>query len=73
MVGKVLVTGATGNTDPELVPALRSAGVDVRAFVQDKSKVQPLKDVGVEIVVGDFDRPETIGPAVEDFGKIYLL
>jgi uncharacterized protein YbjT (DUF2867 family) len=71
--GKVLVTGATGNTGSGLVPALRSAGVDVRAFVRDESKAQPLKDAGAEIVVGDLDRPETIEPAVEGVDKIYLL
>jgi uncharacterized protein YbjT (DUF2867 family) len=72
-VGKVLVTGATGNTGSGLVPALRNAGVDVRALVRDESKAQPLKDVGAEIVVGDLDQPETIAPAVEGVDKIYLL
>jgi uncharacterized protein YbjT (DUF2867 family) len=72
-MAKVLVTGATGNTGSGLVPALRSAGIDVRAFVRDEAKAQPLKDMGVEIVVGDLDRPETIGPAVEGVDKIYLL
>jgi uncharacterized protein YbjT (DUF2867 family) len=71
--GKVLVTGATGNTGSGLVPALRSAGVDVRAFVRDESKAQPLKDVGAEVFVGDLDQPETIEPAVEGVDKIYLL
>jgi len=72
-VGKVLVTGATGNTGSGLVPALRSAGVDVRAFVRDEAKAQPLQEAGAEIVVGDLDQPETIGPAVEGVDKIYLL
>jgi uncharacterized protein YbjT (DUF2867 family) len=71
--GKVLVTGATGNTGSGLVPALRSAGVDVRAFVRDETKAQPLKDVGAEVIVGDLDQPETIEPAVEGVDKIYLL
>lgn len=71
--GKVLVTGATGNTGSGLVPALRDAGVNVRAFVRDESKAQPLKDMGVEIVVGDLDKPETIDPAVEGVDKIFLL
>ncbi len=71
--GKVLVTGATGNTGSGLVPTLRGAGVDVRVFVRDESKAQPLKDMGAEVVVGDLDRPETIGPAVEGVDKIYLL
>ena len=71
--GRVLVTGATGNTGSGPVPALRSAGVEVRALVRDEAKAQPLKDVGAEIVVGDLDRPETIAPAVEGVDKIYLL
>jgi uncharacterized protein YbjT (DUF2867 family) len=71
--GKVLVTGATGNTGSALVPALRSAGLDVRVFVRNEAKAQPLKDLGVEVVVGDLDRPETIGPAVEGVDKVYLL
>ncbi|MCI0393895.1 MAG: SDR family oxidoreductase [Chloroflexi bacterium] len=71
--GKVLVTGATGNTGSGLVPALRAAGVDVRALVRDEAKAQPLRDVGAELVVGDLDQPETIGPAVEGVDKIYLL
>jgi uncharacterized protein YbjT (DUF2867 family) len=71
--GKVLVTGATGNTGSGLVQALRKAGVDVRAFVRDEAKAKSLKELGAEIVVGDLDRPETIAPAVEGVDKIYLL
>ena len=71
--GKILVTGATGNTGSGLVPALLKAGVEVRAFVQDEAKAQSLKALGAEIVVGDLDRPETIAPAVEGVDKIYLL
>lgn len=69
----ILVTGATGNTGSRLVPALCSAGVDVRAFVRDESKAQALRDAGAEIVVGDLDKPATIGRAVEGVDKIYLL
>jgi uncharacterized protein YbjT (DUF2867 family) len=72
-MAKVLVIGATGNTGSGLVPALRSAGVDVRALVRDKAKAQPLRDMGVEVVVGDLDHPDTIKPAVEGVDKIYLL
>jgi len=71
--GKVLVTGATGNTGSGLVPALRSAGVEVRALVRDEAKAQPLEDLGAEIVVGDLDQPQTIEAAVVGVDKIYLL
>lgn len=72
MAEKILVFGATGNTGSLLVPALREAGVDVRAFVRDEDKAQPLKKMGVELVIGDLDRPVTIPPAVEGVDKIYL-
>jgi uncharacterized protein YbjT (DUF2867 family) len=71
--GKVLVTGATGNTGSGLVPALRKADVDVRVFVRDESKAQPLKEMGVEVFVGDLDQAETIESAVAGIDKIYLL
>ena len=71
--GKVLVTGATGNVASGLIPALRSAGVEVRALVHDGSKAQPLKDQGVEVVIGDLDKPETLDAAVAGVDKIYLL
>ncbi|MCW9064825.1 MAG: SDR family oxidoreductase, partial [Ignavibacteriaceae bacterium] len=70
---KVLVTGATGNTGSLLVPALLRAGIDVRIFVRDEAKAEPLKDLGAEVVTGDLDQPETISPAVKNIDKIYLL
>ena len=73
MTEKILVTGATGNTGSVLVPALRESGADVRIFVRDEAKAQPLKELGAEVVVGDLDQPETIAPAVEGVDKIYLL
>ncbi len=71
--GTVLVTGATGNIGSGLVPALRAAGVNVRALVHDESKAHPLTDAGVEVVFGDLDKPETLEAAVAGVSKIYLL
>ena len=70
---KVLVTGATGNTGMGLVAMLRRANVDVRVFVRDAVKAEPLKAISAEVVVGDLDKPETISPALEGVQKIYLL
>lgn len=72
-VGKVLVTGATGNTSSALVQALRRENVDVRAFVRNEAKAKHLKDAGAEIFIGDLDQPETIEAAVKGVDKIYLL
>lgn len=71
--GKVLVTGATGNTGPGLVSALCAAGVDVRVLVRDEAKARPLKAMGAEVVLGDLDRPETLEPAIAGVDKVYLL
>lgn len=70
--GKILVTGATGNTGSILVPTLLHQGVNVRAFVRDEAKARPWAEKGAEIAVGDLNEPETIQPAVEGVDKIYL-
>ena len=71
--GKVLVTGATGNTGRGLVASLCGAGIDVRVLVRDVTKAEALQAAGAEVVVGDLDKPETIPPALEGVSKIYLL
>jgi uncharacterized protein YbjT (DUF2867 family) len=71
--GRVLVTGATGNTGTGLVAALRRGGVDVRIFIRNAQKAEPLKAAGAEVVLGDLDKPESIAPALEGIEKIYLL
>ena len=71
--GKILVTGATGNTGPGLVSALCAAGVDVRVLVRDEAKARPLRAMGAEVVVGDLDRPETLEPAIAGVARVYLL
>jgi uncharacterized protein YbjT (DUF2867 family) len=71
--GKVLVTGATGNTGPGLVASLCRAGVEVRALVRNAAKAQPLRAAGADVVLGDLDKPETIPPALEGVSRIYLL
>ena len=71
--GKILVTGATGNVGSLLVPNLISLGADVRALVRDESKAQGLKDSGVEIVVGDLDKPDTLDAAFLEVDKVFLI
>ena len=73
MAGKILVTGATGNVSSGLIPELIAKGASVRALVRDASKAQGLRDSGVEVVIGDLDKPETLDGAFSGVDKVFLL
>ena len=70
---KILVTGATGNVGSLLIPNLTNLGADVRALVRDESKAQGLRDAGVEVVIGDLDKPETLDAAFSGVDKVFLI
>jgi uncharacterized protein YbjT (DUF2867 family) len=67
----ILVTGATGNVGAEVRVALTRAGEQVRALVRDASKGDlPAEE---DVVEGDLDRPETLGPALAGVSAVFLL
>lgn len=68
-----LVTGATGTVGSGLVEALRARGARVRALVRDAGKAAALRAGGIEVALGDLDRPETLAPALEGVDSVYLL
>ena len=72
-IGKILVTGATGNVGSAVIANLAAIGVEVRALVRDESKAQGLVDTGVEVVFGDLDRPETLDSAFRGVDRVFLL
>ena len=67
----ILVTGATGNAGGAVVRALLDAGEPVRALVRagSESKLAP----GAEAVVGDLNRPDTLGEAIAGASAAFLL
>lgn len=67
----ILVTGATGNVGRNVVEQLLAAGEDVRAMTRDPANAH-LPD-GVEVVSGDFRRPETLPPALEGVARAFLF
>jgi uncharacterized protein YbjT (DUF2867 family) len=70
----ILVTGATGTNGMELMKLLSACGVPARAMVRSKDSaggVAALK--GVEIAVGDFDRPDSLSRALDGIEKTFLL
>jgi uncharacterized protein YbjT (DUF2867 family) len=67
----ILVTGATGNVGSEVVRALVARGAPVRALarVPERAALPP----SIEVVPGDLDRPDTLGQALADVRKAFLL
>jgi uncharacterized protein YbjT (DUF2867 family) len=66
-----LVTGATGNVGAEVVRALTAADERVRALVRSgrPAGLPP----GVEAVVGDLNRPESLADALAGIRGVFLL
>ena len=69
----ILITGATGNVGVELVKKLSGGGEPVRAFVRNRAQAQAIALPGIELVEGDFTKPETFAPALEGVDRLFLL
>jgi uncharacterized protein YbjT (DUF2867 family) len=67
----ILVTGATGNVGSEAVRLLAAEHQPVRALVRDPSRAP--RGNGVEIAVGDFDRPDTLDSALRGIDTVVLV
>lgn len=70
------VTGATGHLGRLAVDALLRRGVpagNVFALVRDPDRAGDLADLGVGIRVADYDRPDTLGPALEGIERLLLV
>lgn len=74
MTRTILITGATGAVSSALIPALhRAGGVKLRAMVRNLDKATPLRALGVEIVAGDLDEPESLASAFDGVQDLWLL
>jgi uncharacterized protein YbjT (DUF2867 family) len=70
-MGRVLVTGASGNVGRLVVSSLAEAGEEVRAFVRDPDKA-PVADA-VEVLSGDLTSPQTLVPALREVDRVFLV
>lgn len=66
----ILVTGASGTVGSEVVKALGASGAKFRAGYRSRPQNVPK---GVDSVALDFDKPETIRPALAGVDTVFLL
>src|SRR5215813_6434471 len=69
----ILITGATGNVGLELTRKLFDRSLPVRAFVRDRWRARAIALPGIELVEGDFARPETLARALDGIDQLFLL
>ena len=72
-MGKILITGATGNVGGELVKICSRENVEVVAAVSDLAKSSSQFPSGIEPREFDFTRPETYAGAMRDVSKVFLM
>lgn len=69
----ILITGATGGIGQEMIKLLQDKDVPFRAMVGDTERATALRESGVDVVMGDFDQPESLVTAVLDIERLFLL
>jgi uncharacterized protein YbjT (DUF2867 family) len=70
-VPPVLVTGATGRIGRGVVEELLAAGVPVRALSRDPGAAA--LPAGVDVVAGDVTGPDSLNPALDGVGAVFLV
>ena len=70
----ILVTGAAGNNGQATLRVFARQGVRVRALVRVEAQARLLHDLsGVELVVGDLAKPQSLGRALEGVERALLI
>jgi uncharacterized protein YbjT (DUF2867 family) len=69
----VCVTGAGGTVGSEVVKQLESAKASFRAAYFSKKKAEASRARGIDAVIIDYNRPETLRAAFQGCDKLFLL
>ena len=69
----ILVTGATGMFGGSVKDQLAQRGVPLRAMTSSPARAEQLKRPGVEPVVADMDRPETLDDAMAGVDTVFVV
>lgn len=69
----ILITGATGNISSGIIDQLKDSQHRLLALVHNPSKAKALESAGVELRVGDLEKPWTLGAAFEGADTAWIL
>lgn len=72
----IAITGSTGHLGRLVIADLLDRGVpadEIVAIARDPAKASDLADQGVVVREGDYNRPDTLGPALADVDKLLLI
>ena len=61
---RIAVIGATGVLGRHVIPRLLERGHEVRAVVRQEAQAGSLKAVGVQVILGDILKPDSLTEAV---------
>jgi uncharacterized protein YbjT (DUF2867 family) len=73
MAKTILITGATGNISSGIIAQLKGSGHTLRALVRNPSKAEALKQQGVDVRIGDLEKPWTLGASFDGAETVWLL
>lgn len=68
----ILVAGATGKVGSEVVQRLSAGGHRVRALVRDPVRASHIRRPGVDVVVGDLARPESLDGPLSGVRRVFV-
>ncbi|HKR66381.1 MAG TPA: SDR family oxidoreductase [Thermoanaerobaculia bacterium] len=70
---KILITGAGGTVGSEVVRQLEAAGAPFRAAYHSEDKARAARERGIDAVVIDYTKPETLRAALDGIDRLFLL
>ncbi len=70
---KLLITGVTGNVGKEVINRLSEKGLPVKAATRNLAKAESLGFKKTEIVLFDYEKPETFEPAFADVERLFII
>jgi uncharacterized protein YbjT (DUF2867 family) len=73
MAKTILITGATGNISSGILENLKNSGHTLRAMVRNPEKADALEKRGIDVRIGDLEKPWTLAPVFEGADTVWLL